>query len=321
MLEDTNDAAASADALLFCLSKSLMSSDREAAETFADHRDLAGLSGRTAIGVLTKIDHPTGPTPDLGAAMVQAEQFAQRWSRAYAGHFSAVLPVAGLLAETALTGALREQHARTLSALAQTWEDEDIRFATRGLNVPDSVIPSEVSREQLHQLMLLLGKAAVAEMLKRIRDGYPADAASLTRLALDLSGFRELDDYVTQVFYRRAGVLKAATVLGKLREQAKQAGDYQVLGSAIDLLDRPELFPLRVIGIGRVLAQGSVRPPPGLIEQAWTAVQSGLAPMSNREAIRDTRAWRSWSNVTDSAGQAVARVMVRAIQRAAAGEV
>jgi hypothetical protein len=76
------------------------------------------------------------------------------------------------------------------------------------------------------------------------------------------------------------------------------------------------MFPLRVIEMGRILAQGTVRPPSGLIEQAWITVQDGVPADAADHAREYIRRWREWGSLTDSAGRRVAQVMVRALQLA-----
>jgi hypothetical protein len=115
----------------------------------------------------------------------------------------------------------------------------------------------------------------------------------------------------------RADVMKAGAALQQLMDCAYYVGDWQTYGAAQDLMDRPEMFPLQLLDIGRQLASGRVKPPPGLAEQAWVAVTVGLSPVRPREAAARIAEWRYWSSFTDNAGRAVVRIMVRAWQLAA----
>ena len=83
------------------------------------------------------------------------------------------------------------------------------------------------------------------------------------------------------------------------------------------MLDRPEMFPLRLLELSRLLSSEKVSPPSGLREQAWIAVQTGLGRATRAEAARQAAAWRAWAMVTDSDGRTLAKVMVRAWQLAA----
>jgi hypothetical protein len=69
--------------------------------------------------------------------------------------------------------------------------------------------------------------------------------------------------------------------------------------------------------MGQLLATGRVRPPAGLVEQAWEAVRTGLPGTTAADAARAAAGWRRWALLTDSAGRRVADVMVRAWQLAA----
>jgi Dynamin family len=312
MLHDTGDSAAHADALLFCVNGPIKEDEDAAVRQFGRGRGASRLSSGSAVGILTRADQ-VGPDPL--ESWKSASELASEMSARHADLFSTVVPVVGLLAETAATGALRERHARALGALADAWTLDDSRFA---LSAPGtfSTEPGPVEEAMRRELLQLIGQYGIGEMLERIRSGTPADAASLTEVAGAASGVDEMIRQLRRSLGGRADVLKAGGALGELMDGAHDAGESGLYDAAQAMLDRPEMFPLRLITVAQQLATGAVTPPAGLVEQAWIAVQTGLPPTQRAEAARAAAAWRHWALLTDSAGQRVARVMVRAWQLA-----
>jgi dynamin family protein len=313
MLHDTEESAAWADALLFCVNGPLKEDEAAAVRAFTSGRGAKRLTGATAIGILTRADQVAqDPLTSWKAATDLARDMAGR----NAELFSTVVPVVGLLAETALTGALREQHARALGELARAWNPDIARDALASpmmFRKEDGPVAEPVRAE----LLDLLGQFGVGVMLERIRSGTRPDAVSLTREATAASGLDAMSTQIRKSLAGRADVLKASGALGELMESAYAAGDASLYDDAQSMLDRPEMFPLQVIGMGQQLATGEVRPPAGLIEQAWITVQTGLPHSTRAEAARAAAEWRRWALLTDSAGQRLAHVMVRAWQLAA----
>jgi len=312
MLEDTSDAAADADALLFCLNSTLKDDEAAAVRTFRAARGGARLTGGTAVGLLTKADQRT---PERKTVWKEATESARKMSAAHAELFSEVPPVIGLLAETAASGALREPHARALAALAKEWNPDrsEIALASPELFLE---LPGPVSREGRGELVALLGTFGIGELLEALRSDVPAHAAALTEVARAASGLDAVTARLEVVLGNRADVLKAASALEDLLGRAQAAGDRTIYGQAQQLLDRAEMFPLRLQEMARQLAGGQVRPPAGMAEEAWLAVTVGLPRSTPAKAAQRAGAWREWSALADTSGRNVARVMVRAWQLA-----
>lgn len=315
MLEDTGDAAAEADALLFCLNSSVKGDEAAAVDRFRASRGGTRLSGATAVALLTK---PEGQVPDRREVWKAATKTARTMSAENAELFSAVLPVVGLLAETATTGALRERHARALSALARAWNPDQAEIALKDKRMFVGG-PGPVGAGERTELVTLLGLFGIGELLDALRAGVPANAAALTRVALAQSGFDEVQGRLAQLLGDNADVLKAAAALEVLTDRAEAVRDRTVYSRAQELLDRPEMFPLRMQEMARQLARGWVKPPTGLADEAWLAVTAGLPPTAVKTASQRAAAWREWAALTDTAGQHLARTMVRAWQLAATG--
>jgi hypothetical protein len=104
-----------------------------------------------------------------------------------------VLPVIGLLAETAQTGAIREYHARLLGALARQWSRE----AAAPILLHEELFYDQKKpgdTVQRRELVALLGLFGIEMILDELREGAPATASKVTELALEASGFKAMRD-------------------------------------------------------------------------------------------------------------------------------
>jgi hypothetical protein len=322
LVSDTLDAARTADALIFCINTPLKDAEAEAVRLFRSGRAGLRLTGGSAVAVLTKADLLAAAdrlTHDRRATWKKAVDLSHKLSTDHADLFSDVLPVIGLLAETAQIGALREYHARLLGELAREWspEDtapillhEDLFYAQEG---PGNTV-------QRRELVALLGLFGIGTVLDELRDGVPATATAITQVALRASGFDEMRNRLRVQLGSRSDVLKSGAQLNTLLDKAQAAREWDIFNHAQQLLDRSEMFELKVFGLAKLLASGQVKPPPALADQAWILLTTGLSRVSGQEAASKVREWREWARLTNLEGQSVARVMVRAWELAARGQ-
>lgn len=318
LVNDTLDAARTADALIFCINTPLKDAEAEAVRLFRSGRAGLRLTGGTAVAVLTKVDLLAAAdrlTHDRRATWKKASDLAQKLSTDHADLFADVLPVVGLLAETAQTGALREYHARLLGALAREWSPEisapvllheDLFYTQEG---PGNTV-------QRQELVALLGLFGIGIVLDELGEGAPATAAAITQIALQASGFDEMRRRLRIQLGSRSDVLKSGAQLNTLLDKAQAAREWDIYNAVQKLLDRAEMFELKVFGLAKLLASGRVKPPPTLADQAWILLSTGLPRVSGQEAASRAREWREWAMLTNLEGQSVARVMVRAWQLA-----
>jgi hypothetical protein len=316
MMDDTNNSAAHADALLYCVRDELQQDEAEGVRAFRRGTGARRLSAVTAVGVLTQADKFGG---DLSTAWPRAVEMASMMSKHHADLFAAVVPVVGLLAETAVTGALRERHARALGQLAAAWSAEVWRFA---LSSPEGFVAEDgpVSVEMRHELLALLGLYGISEAATALRRGAGAAATTLAELASAASGITEVHRQLAVSLSGHADLLKAAGALDELLSAAHRAGDNKLRDAAQQMLDEPTMFPLQVLEMAQVLAAGEVLLPPRLLDQVRSVVQTGLPPASFADADRAVGEWHMWEQLTDSNGRRIARVMVRAWELAAGKE-
>ncbi|MFI6095590.1 dynamin family protein [Lentzea sp. NPDC051213] len=316
LLSDTSDAAVRADAVLFCLNGPLKDDESAAVSAFKHGSGGSRLSSGTALGVLTKADMIG---LDRRHAWKNAKELAQTMASQHTDLFATVVPVIGLLAQTANTGALREQHARDLAELARAWHAGDVTAALMHGEMFQAH-PGPLSADARRSLLDLLGLHGIGVLIEELQGGQPAHAAALTAVARNASGLIRLTSALDNALDSRSDVLKAAAALEQLQLHAGRAGEVGLSGQAQELLDRPEMFPVRVIEMARRLAAGTVRPPDELAAQAWMAITTGLPATASADAMRHATAWRNWAALTDVRGNAVARVMVRAWQLAVDGK-
>ena len=318
---DALGAAQAADAIIFCINTPLKDAEAEAVRLFRSRRAGLRLTGGTAVAVLTKVDLLTAVdrlTHDQ-RAWKQASDLAQKLSTDHADLFAGVLPVIGLLAETARTGALREYHARLLAALAREWSAE----TSWSVLLHEKLFWAEEgpgNAEQRRELVELLGLFGIRRLLDELRNGAPPTAAEMTKIALRVSGFDEMSRRLRIHLGSRSDVLKSGAQLNVLLDKAQTVGEWDLYNAAQQLLDRPEMFELKVFGLAKLLASGRVKPPSGLADEAWILLSTGLPPVSGQEAARKARDWREWATLANLDGQSVARVMVRAWQLVAQGQ-
>lgn len=311
--ENTINAAGAADAIIFCINTPLRDAEAEAVRVFRSEQAGLCLTGGTAIAVLTKADRLT---PDRRKTWKEAVDLSQSLSTKHADLFASVAPVIGLLAETARTGALRERHARALLALAREWDPQKAEHLLQDERLfcgHQASVDAKLRKE----LVSLLGLFGIGALIEELRGGAPAAAAEMTRIALRVSGFDRMNRLLQIHLGERSDVLKAGAQLHILLGRAQAAGDRGIFSAAQALLDRPEMFELQLFGLAKQLASGRVRPPAGLVEQAWIVLSTGLPAVTGQEAARRVREWREWSLLTDGEGQSFARVMIRAWQLAA----
>lgn len=211
-IEDRSPAEA--DAVVY-LMRHLHSRDADFLEAFTD-RSLAYGSPVNAVAVLARAD-------EVGAGRLDAMDSAQRIAERYRNdeHVRSlcytVLPVAGLVAETALT--LQEHEAAALRAIAGLDTAElDLMLLSADRFCAPGVSP--LAPEIRRNLLARFGLFGLRYSLTAVRRGEVATAADLSRGLVATSGLPSLQHLLAQHFDRRAQLLKARSALGGLRALA-----------------------------------------------------------------------------------------------------
>ena len=302
------DRASEADAVLYCL-RHLHKSDAEYLGAFMD-RSVAGASAANAVALVTRAD-------EIGAARPDALESATRIAARYAADprvramCSAVVPVAGLMAETGRS--LREDEVAVVRDLAGL--DVDVltdllisadRFATTACPVPE-----DARRELLERLGIFGVRVAVDIARTTAGSGHRLTAAELGIALLKRSGLLSVDRAVTMYFEPQAEALKARSALVGLREVAHRTReDDEALGerqlarleaieaAATDLLATRLRFLLASGEV--VLSEDELAAATRLVQARPVNIRLGLAPQAERQeqtqrVLATVEIWRAKS--------------------------
>jgi len=281
-----------------------------------------------AVAVLSRADEVGGGEPD---ALEQAGRLARALSEdpTLRSLVAKVLPVAGLLAQSAVT--LTEATYRQLATVASLSEDD---VAAALISVDRFAAPDRlalVPAPQRQRLLATLGLYGVRRAVDAIRSGRVTSARTLSEELSRASGLDELHAVIFGQFAARASVVKASQVLdllegaldsGQIRpdpDLLEQFERIRVNGHAVvelralnEVLCSPSLAmgPTRRSDIARALGSEGVdaRTRVGLLA---TASDAELG-----ERLRDeTRRWQSLATSTVSLPdeQRLARIAVRSL--------
>jgi hypothetical protein len=324
----STDAVAGAEAVLYVVTQSVRADDQQALAAFTAATASREAGPGNAIAVLNKADTiaPESVAGADGDVWRAAELLADRQAVTLRPRVADVLPVIGLLAESAETGVFTSADADALRALAalddDTWETMLVSadlFTTWEVPVPAG------TRVRLLEKLDLYGiRCAVAAL----RAEPNLTAGDLRRRLLARSGLAAVRERLDAVFKVRADGIKAAAALASITALAHASGDpgeRQRVHDAIEvLLTKPEAHQLRMLEALTLVASGSVGMPDDLAEEvvrvgstSEVAEQLGLPgrPVRDLAAYALERAgwWRSFASFGATPAQSrVAHVVHRA---------
>jgi GTPase SAR1 family protein len=319
-------AARRADAVVFLFNQVVMEDELKALQLFrtAGHDD-AQQSAANAVGVLAKADQlGDGSRDPWGVALELAGQYAGK----FRDEVATVVPVIGLIAESAEAALLTEtdvNHLRSLAAIEEKAFGRMLWSADRFV-ASEAPVPAE-ARQRLLELLDLYGvRLAVA----RIRDGA-TDAVPLRRQLSATSGIAEVKQTLARYFRDQDHLLKVRSVLEELRRLSYAGGPTDPamahLRDALEVLRAdPELQPVWELEVLHDCCTGKVALPAAMLEELTRLVAPGSAASrlgmagADRgelaEAAREALGrWRAFM-VTEAspAQQRVARVVLRTYQ-------
>ncbi|GAB3287173.1 dynamin family protein [Parasphingorhabdus pacifica] len=321
-------AVAGAEAVVYVVTQAVRADDQHALASFA-----AATGGRepgpvNALAVLNKADtiEPESVEGSGGDVWKAAALLAENQAGALKPRVSDVLPVAGLLAETAETGGFGSADADALRSLAAL--DEGTRetlfmsadlFTGWECDVPAGVRARLLANLDLHGIRCALNAL----------DADPGmTTGALRRVLRDSSGLATVLNKLDAVFRARADGIKAAAGLASVTALAHATGDpaerYRVHDAIEVLLAKPEAHQLRVLEALTLVASDSVDLPDDLAEEvllvgssADAAEQLGLPgggyPDLVNRALERANWWRSFASFGATPAQSrVAHVVHRA---------
>src|SRR5271165_1434178 len=252
----------------------------------ADETDFLSELGASRINTVALLSHAdTFGEGVFGSEdpLLMAAAHAARLKSQLPGVAGAVVPVSGLLAETALTGHLTETDALALANLACHDEFELADLLGSG-------------DAELDRLAGLVGEYGIVHGRAVAKHG----AAAVTHWLADKSGLSAVRDQILRRFVRRSDLLKARRILMALRK----VGDASANRSQIfDILERthldPALHPLRELSALDLMLQWDPTHP--LVERldeltlsATRAERLGLESDAADEAAITAAAKEAW---------------------------
>jgi hypothetical protein len=205
-----------ADAVLY-LMRHLHAGDVEFLRAFHDS-EVSRPSPVNAIGVLSRADEiAVGRLDSMASARRVATRLGENPD--VRRLVQSVIPVAGLLAETAVT--LTEEEVgrlRRIADLPPREAEELLLSADRFVSTRPELGLTESERESLLARFGVFGVRLASTMLRR---GVADTATSLARELTERSGLTQLQDLLTSLFFERRDVLKCRSALLAVADVAR----------------------------------------------------------------------------------------------------
>jgi hypothetical protein len=233
------DALGQADVLLYIMAQNPGENDRDMIEALRATASRAGISAVNTIGVLTQIDRIG---EGRGDPWRNANRVAGRYAESLSALMSTVIPVHGLLAETALGTTFSETDMSVLRRLAAV-DPADLEFALESWDnfMTDSMVPLEAPQRE--RLLRMLGPWGIQLSIDAIRGGV----AGATKLLAVLRGKSGIDTLLTELerkFVALADGFRARVVIGTL-DAVSWTPDLDAASSAAMVRMRGELDAVR----------------------------------------------------------------------------
>lgn len=328
-LDDTSrNAVAGAEAVLYVVTQGVRADDQQALAAFTAATASREAGPVNAIAVLNKADTiaPESVSGADGDVWKAASLLAEKQAATLKPRVADVIPVIGLIAESAESGNFTSADADALRSLSKlddaTWEtmlmSADI-FATWDCEV------AEGTRTRLLEKLDLFGVRTAVDALRRDPE---LTAGALRRTLLNASGLAGVRGRLDAVFRARADGIKAAAALASVTALAHASGDpgeRQRVHDAIEvLLAKPEAHQLRLLEALTLVTSGAVAMPEDLAEEvlrvgssADIGEQLGMKGRPHKElsayALERAGWWRSFASFGATPAQSrVAHVVHRA---------
>ncbi|MFJ8910756.1 dynamin family protein [Amycolatopsis sp. NPDC102389] len=328
-LDDTSrSAVAGAEAVLYVVTQGVRADDQQALAAFTAATASREAGPVNAIAVLNKADTiaPESVEGSGGDVWKAATLLSEKQAATLKPRVADVLPVIGLIAESAESGGFTSPDAEALRQLAEM--DDDI---LETMLISADIFTSwecDVAAGTRLRLLEKLDLFGVRYAVEAIRKEPEITAGSLRRKLLDASGLEAVRQRLSIVFAARADGIKAAAALASVTALAHASGDpaeRQRVHDAIEvLLAKPEAHQLRLLEALTLVASGAVDMPEDLSEEvlrvgsnADIGAQLGKpgAPRAELAAHALERAgwWRSFASFGATPAQSrVAHVVHRA---------
>jgi 50S ribosome-binding GTPase len=217
---DSADAAQRADAVVFLLNQVMMEDELQALQMFRNATPGDGdTSAANAVGLLSKADQLGDGTQDpWGVAL----ELAGIYSGKFRDEVAAVVPVIGLVAETAETATLSEADTRLLGELASM----EAKSFERLLWSADRFVSADapISPEDREALIAKLDLYGIQKAIAFLREGV-IGAVALRRELSGSSGIAEVKRTLATYFHEQDHVLKVRSALEVLERMTYETVD------------------------------------------------------------------------------------------------
>lgn len=325
-------AAGAADAVAFVLNQAVKEDEIATLKDWS----VAGAGGGgapptsavNAIGVLTKADKVGRGLDPWPAAVELAARQAER----IGSDVSTVVPVIGLLAETAKTASLTETDVGHLERIATKSPSERERMLWDGARFLSADVEAPIEARQ--RLLARLDLFGLRYLLTQIDNGARG-AVGLTDKLAAASGIDELEHQLEDNFLDgRNELLRARSALEAMQRLSLQAPEsanrralsdlrkrYEQLLAEPELQDLAELDALHSVLVGDVELPAALRRDlERLTSSRDPALKLGLPQDADSSALRAAAAagvarWKEFALTADPNQQRIARIVVRAYTR------
>ncbi|MQA60938.1 MAG: GTPase [Actinophytocola sp.] len=324
----SRDAVAGAEAVLYVVTQSVRADDAQVLAAFTAATASRDAGPVNAIAVLNKADTiaPESVPGADGDVWRAASILAEKQASTLKPRVADVLPVIGLLAESAESGGFTSADADALRTLAELDEDilETMLLSADMFLSWECDVPSGI-RTRLLERLDLFGIRCGVEAIKA-EPGITAGA--LRRTIRDASGLEQVRARLQTVFAVRADGIKAAAALASITALSHAANDPAERAKVHDaievLLAKPEAHQLRLLEALTLVAAGAVDMPDDLTAEvlrvgsnADIRVQLGMPGAGRAEltehALERAGWWRSFASFGATPAQSrVAHVIHRA---------
>ncbi|KAA9151893.1 GTPase [Amycolatopsis acidicola] len=328
-LDDTSrNAVAGAEAVLYVVTQGVRADDQQALAAFTAATASREAGPVNAIAVLNKAD-TIAPESVQGAdsdVWKAATILAEKQAALLKPRVADVLPVIGLIAESAESGGFTSADAESLRQLSTLDEAtlDTMLLAADIFTSWECEIPAGTRLRLLEKLDLY----GIRSAIDAIRAEPEITAGALRRMLLEASGLAAVRARLDVVFAARADGIKAAAALASVTALAHASGDpaeRQRVHDAIEvLLAKPEAHQLRLLEALTLVVAGAVDMPEDLAEEvlrvgsnadidAQLGMPGSARPELAAHALERAGWWRSFASFGATPAQSrVAHVVHRA---------
>lgn len=266
--EQSQIAVAAAEAVLYVITQSVRADDAEALKAFRRSSGSHTSSPINALAILNKADQVSADDPMLAAA-----DLAKEHSHTLRHAVSQVLPLVGLVAESAMAGNFTSADADVLRQIAAL--DEPTRqmllLSTDFFLRPE--VPIDVADRE--RLLERLDRFGIERAIQAICADPQISVGDLRNMLEQISGYPNLRKIVDGVFSVRADDIKSAVALSTLDALAAKCApgiSDHIYDALEELYQRPQSQQLRLLEAATLVTSGKVDLPEEMFEEVRNLV-------------------------------------------------